>query len=54
MRVVEPRGDAGFAQESGAEVGVVGQGCGEELEGDVAVVLGVVGAVDLAHAAPSE
>ena len=43
-----------FALEAGAVVGVGGQSLGENLDSDVAVELGVTGAVDLAHASFAE
>ena len=44
----------GFAGEAGEAVGVGGEGVGEDFDGDVAIELGVGGAVDGAHAAFAE
>jgi len=41
----------GFALESRHVLRIVGQGRGQDLDRDVAVQLGVVGAINLAHAA---
>jgi hypothetical protein len=44
----------GLAQEAGAAVGVVARSRVEQLDGDLAVELLVVGGVDDAHAAAAE
>jgi hypothetical protein len=41
----------GCAAELGHAAGVFGEGFGEDLDGDIAVQLGVRGAVHFAHAA---
>ena len=57
------RGDVGvvqrcqnlcFARETGEAIGIGGEGVGENFDGDIAVELGVSGAVDNAHTAFAE
>ena len=52
--VVERRQQLGFALEPGEPVGVGGEVVGEDLDGDVALQLGVTGAVDLPHTPRAE
>src|ERR1700730_5350448 len=43
-----------FALEPGDALGVLGEGVGKDLEGDLPLEPGVQGAIDLAHAAGAE
>ena len=54
MRLVQPRGERGLGAEAGLERRVGGQRSGQPLERDDATADGVVGAVDLAHAAAAD
>ncbi len=49
--MVERGQDFGFALETGQPLGVVHEGVGQDLQGDIAVQLGVAGLIDFAHAA---
>ena len=51
VRVVELRDGARLALETGADLGGRGQARGQHLDRDIAAEAGVVGAIDLAHAA---
>jgi hypothetical protein len=52
--LAQPGRDAGLAAEPAGVLRVVGQDLREELDGDVALVAGVVREVDLAHAAGAQ
>jgi hypothetical protein len=52
--VVEGRQHLGLAPEAGQAFGVPGEIVGQDLQGDLAVELGVAGQVDLAHAAAAD
>src|SRR5207237_367637 len=52
--MVERSENLGFANEPREVVGIIGQGVGEEFDRDVAIQLGIGGAVHRAHAAFSE
>ena len=54
VRVVELRDGARLALEAGPHLGRGGQVRGQHLDGDVAAQPGVVGAIDLAHAARAD
>ncbi len=54
VRVLEPRHRACLLLEALAVAGIVGEEVGQDLDGDVAVERGVVGAVHGRHPAPSE
>ena len=54
VRVDQPGDGLRLPLETLQAGGVVGELGGEDLQGDIAIQLGVPGAVDLAHAAPAE
>ncbi len=51
VRMIERGERLGLAREPGEALGVGGDGGGQDLDGDVAIELGVAGAIDLAHSA---
>ena len=54
VRMVERGEDLRFALEAGQAIGIVGEGIGQDFQGDIAIELGVARAIDLAHAARTE
>ena len=54
VRMVQGGEDFGFALESGQALGVGADGLGQDLDGDLALEVGVGGAIDLAHSAGAE
>ena len=54
VRMVQRGEHFGFALEARQPLGIGGDGRRQDLDGDVALQLGVAGAIDLAHAANAE
>src|SRR6516165_7940651 len=54
VRMVERGEHLGFTVEAGDALGIVGEGSRQDLQGNVATELRVLGAVDFAHAASTK
>ena len=54
VRVVQRGQRLRFAREAREAIGIGGQGCGQDLDGDVAIELGIARAIDLAHPAGAQ